>query len=212
MARKKKKKRPGQKKATSAVVSTEKDDEEDESGDNNEGDNKGEVKQQQQKELTTAQELAKEARERRKEEKSIKAAERARKKKEKEEIAAMPGPSSLTLRHILIKHSEARNTFSKRLLAEVSKTKEDAMQELEKILEQLISVDGENIEVLEKLFADLALSRSDCATHVCGGKLDVKRKQMHVNFEEIAWSLEIGQLANGIVETDSGCHVIMRVA
>jgi hypothetical protein len=212
MARKKKKKRPGQKKATSAVVSTEKDDEEDESGDNNEGDNKGEVKQQQQKELTTAQELAKEARERRKEEKAIKAAERARKKKEKEEIAAMPGPSSLTLRHILIKHLEARNTFSKRLLAEVSKTKEDAMQELEKILEQLISVDGENIEVLEKLFADLALSRSDCGTHVCGGKLDVKRKQTHVNFEEIAWSLEIGQLANGIVETDSGCHVIMRVA
>ena len=39
----------------------------------------------------------------------------------------------------------------------------------------------------------------------------MKRKQMHVNFETVAWELEVGGLGPNIVETDSGCHILMRL-
>ena len=159
-------------------------------------------------ELTTEQELALEAKEERRQEKLAKNAERTRKKKEKEEIAAMPGPKQVTLRHVLIKHAQARNSFSKRTLTQVNTTKNEATAELKQMLVQL--EDTETSE-LERVFSTMALERSDCGTHVTGGKLDIQRRQMHVNFEKVAWSLEVGTLAPDVIETESGCHIVMRV-
>ena len=159
--------------------------------------------------LTTEQELALEAKAQRKAEKAAKAAERARKKQEKAEIAAMPGPTHVTLRHVLIKHSEARNSFSKRTLMDVDKTKTEATGELNVMLRQLKGTTS--TKELEELFASLALQHSDCGTHASGGKLDVQRKQMHVNFENVAWGLAVGELGPNVVETESGCHILLRL-
>ena len=195
MARKKKKRHTNQNKKTTTTTTN----------DASESPPIEETKQ----ELTTEQEIALESKNRRKLEKQEKAAERLRKKQEKEEIARMPGPSVLTLRHILIKHKDARNSFSKRTLMEVNKTKDEACSELQNILDQLKQI--EDTGILESSFADFALLTSDCGTHASGGKLDVKRKQMHVNFENVAWELEVGGLGPNIVETDSGCHILMRL-
>ena len=204
MARGKKKKNHGQKKANKPAASKQslQSDDDDDAASNSNGE---EVKE----ELTTEQEIAREAAAAKKEQRRVKALERARKKKEKEEIAAMPGPPLLTLRHVLVKHKEARNSFSKRTLTNVNKTKDEAISELEEILATLTLI--QDTGTLESSFADFALSQSDCGTHVTGGKLDVQRRQMHINFEDVAWSLEVGELASKVVETESGCHILMRV-
>jgi parvulin-like peptidyl-prolyl isomerase len=166
-------------------------------------------------ELTTEQELALEAKAKQKAARAAKAVARARKKKEREEIASMPGPSQVTLRHILIKHKEARNSFSKRTLTQVNKTKAEATNELSVLLNQLKEVPGsdgdDDVSALEKLFSSMAMSQSDCGTHVTGGKMKIKRRQMDVRFENVAWNTEIGRVAPSIIETESGCHILMRV-
>ena len=204
MARGKKKKNHGQKKANKPAASKQSQNDDDDD-DVDDASNSNEVKE----ELTTEQEIAREAAAEKKEQRRVKALERARKKKEKEEIAAMPGPPLLTLRHVLVKHKEARNSFSKRTLTDVNKTKDEAISELEEILATLTLI--QDTGTLESSFADFALSQSDCGTHVTGGKLDVQRRQMHINFEDVAWSLEVGELAPKVVETESGCHILMRV-
>ena len=208
MARGKKKKNHSQKRANPPAAS--KDDNEsheshESSHSNSNSNSEGEVKE----ELTTEQEMAREEASEKKRQRQVKAVERARKKKEKEEIAAMPGPPQLTLRHVLVKHNDARNSFSKRTLTDVDKTKDGAVAELEEMLSTLKLI--QDTGALESSFADFALSRSDCGTHVTGGKLDIQRRQMHINFEEVAWSLEVGELAPKVVETESGCHILMRV-
>lgn len=61
-------------------------------------------------------------------------------------------------------------------------------------------------------FEELARQFSDCSSAKRDGDLGrFRRGQMQRPFEESAFSLRIGQLSQP-VETDSGIHIILRVA
>lgn len=61
-------------------------------------------------------------------------------------------------------------------------------------------------------FAELASTESDCSSAKRGGDLGLfGRNAMQRPFEEASFALKVGELS-GIVETDSGIHIIMRTA
>lgn len=103
--------------------------------------------------------------------------------------------------HLLIKHRESRNPVSRRTGQEVSLTKEQARQELQAILDKLKS--GAD-------FATEASKRSDCSSFKKGGDLGFfSRGEMQKPFEDATCGLKVNEMS-GIVETDSGLHLILR--
>ncbi|KAH8869316.1 Peptidyl-prolyl cis-trans isomerase NIMA-interacting 1 [Schistosoma japonicum] len=68
------------------------------------------------------------------------------------------------------------------------------------------------IETGECTFEELARTESDCSSAHSGGDLDFfSRGQMQKPFEEAAFKLKIGEMC-GPVYTDSGIHLIKRLA
>eukprot|EP00620_Florenciella_sp_RCC1587_P017628 CAMPEP_0182558296 /NCGR_PEP_ID=MMETSP1324-20130603/1891_1 /TAXON_ID=236786 /ORGANISM="Florenciella sp., Strain RCC1587" /LENGTH=82 /DNA_ID=CAMNT_0024770463 /DNA_START=123 /DNA_END=371 /DNA_ORIENTATION=- len=81
-------------------------------------------------------------------------------------------------------------------------SKADAIAELEQIKAQITP---EN-------FQAMATERSDCGSCFKGGDLGLfGRGMMQAPFEEASFALEVGQIS-GIVDTDSGVHLILRYA
>lgn len=102
--------------------------------------------------------------------------------------------------HLLCKHTGSRNPVSRRTGERVTLSKEDAISELETIAKELT---WEN-------FAEQAAARSDCGSHAKGGDLGVfGRGMMQQRFEEAGFALDVGEIS-GIVDTDSGMHIIFR--
>jgi NIMA-interacting peptidyl-prolyl cis-trans isomerase 1 len=63
---------------------------------------------------------------------------------------------------------------------------------------------------LQDKFASLASANSDCGSHSHGGDLGLfGRGQMQKAFEEASYALAVDEMS-GIVETDSGVHLILR--
>jgi NIMA-interacting peptidyl-prolyl cis-trans isomerase 1 len=61
-------------------------------------------------------------------------------------------------------------------------------------------------------FADVAQVESDCSSAARGGDLgEFGRGQMQRAFEEASFALNVGELSQ-ICDTDSGVHIIYRVA
>eukprot|EP00275_Glaucocystis_incrassata_P001279 EC122428.1.p1 GENE.EC122428.1~~EC122428.1.p1 ORF type:complete len:106 (+),score=7.70 EC122428.1:83-400(+) len=61
-------------------------------------------------------------------------------------------------------------------------------------------------------FADLARAESDCSSAKNGGDVGMfGRGQMRKPFEDAAFVLRIGEIRQ-VVESDSGLHLILRVA
>ncbi len=61
-------------------------------------------------------------------------------------------------------------------------------------------------------FEDLAKENSDCSSASRGGDLGTfGRGQMQKPFEDAAFALQVGEMS-GIVDTDSGVHIILRKA
>ena len=61
-------------------------------------------------------------------------------------------------------------------------------------------------------FAELASQVSDCSSAKRGGDLGLfGRGSMQPPFEEASFALKVGELS-GIVNTDSGVHIILRTA
>lgn len=61
-------------------------------------------------------------------------------------------------------------------------------------------------------FEDVAKERSDCSSFKRGGDLGYfSRGEMQPPFEKAAFALKVGEMS-GPVETDSGVHIIKRVA
>jgi peptidyl-prolyl cis-trans isomerase NIMA-interacting 1 len=59
---------------------------------------------------------------------------------------------------------------------------------------------------------ELAKTESDCSSAKHGGDLGFfGRGQMQRAFEEAAFALNVGQMS-GIIDTDSGLHLILRTA
>jgi parvulin-like peptidyl-prolyl isomerase len=108
--------------------------------------------------------------------------------------------------HLLIKHTGSRNPVSRRTGAEVTLAPADAMKELQEY-EQKIMAEG----VVES-FSKYAKERSDCSSFKQNGDLGFFGPgQMQQPFEEASFALKKDQMSK-IVSTDSGYHLIYRIA
>lgn len=107
--------------------------------------------------------------------------------------------------HILIKHKNSRRPASHRS-EHITITREEAIDQLKKIRETL---DNKEEDVT---FESLAKEFSDCSSFKRGGDLGMFGKgEMQPSFEKAAFALKIGETSD-IVESDSGVHIIKRVA
>ncbi|EDO17925.1 hypothetical protein Kpol_1010p41 [Vanderwaltozyma polyspora DSM 70294] len=105
--------------------------------------------------------------------------------------------------HLLIKHKESRRPASHRS-EDITISKEEAIEELKGYQEKLKND--------PTLFEELAKERSDCSSFKRGGDLGYFGKgEMQPSFEKAAFKLKINEISD-IVESDSGVHLIKRVA
>jgi peptidyl-prolyl cis-trans isomerase NIMA-interacting 1 len=66
-------------------------------------------------------------------------------------------------------------------------------------------------EAMQRMFRDIAKTESDCSSARNGGDLGMfGRGQMQKSFEDASFALGVGELS-GIVDSDSGIHIILRV-
>lgn len=115
-------------------------------------------------------------------------------------------PEKVRAAHLLIKHTNSRNPISRRTGATITQTPQDALAELTQ-LETKIRQQG-----VDQSFPKYAQMRSDCSSFKNNGDLGFfERGQMQAPFEDSAFSLQVGEMSS-IVSTDSGYHLIYRIA
>jgi len=108
--------------------------------------------------------------------------------------------------HLLVKHKDSRRPTSWR-----ERTIERTKEEAEKLVTQY-KKEIEESDNMEEKFAELAKQYSDCNSHSRGGDLGKFAKgKMQKPFEECAFSLKVGDLS-GLVNTQSGVHLILRTS
>ena len=104
--------------------------------------------------------------------------------------------------HILCKHTKSRNPISRRTGQPVTIDKNAAINEINSIIQQVRN------DPLK--FGLIAQQRSDCGSFMRGGDLGFfGRGEMQKPFEDATYGLRVGEIS-GVVDTDSGIHVIMR--
>ena len=112
--------------------------------------------------------------------------------------------------HILAKHARSRRPSSWRE-EKITCTKEQAVARLTSLrdtLHETVATGGSDTQLAAK-FAELAKTDSDCNSAAKGGELGkFGRGKMQKAFEEAAFSLAPGTLS-GIVDTDSGVHLVL---
>lgn len=102
--------------------------------------------------------------------------------------------------HLLVKHAGSRRPSSWKE-ENITRSKEEARKILQGYLQQI--EEGTN-------FAELAGKHSDCSSYKKGGDLGkFKRGMMQKPFEDAAFGLKVNELS-GIVDSDSGLHIILR--
>jgi NIMA-interacting peptidyl-prolyl cis-trans isomerase 1 len=112
-------------------------------------------------------------------------------------------PSKVKASHLLIKHSGSRRPASWKS-EHITRSKEEAIE----ILKQ----HQKRIQSGEATLEQIASTESDCSSAKRGGDLGYFEKgQMQPKFEQAAFGLDVGEMS-GIVETDSGVHLILRTA
>eukprot|EP00941_MAST-03F_sp_MAST-3F-sp1_P002229 g2229.t1 len=143
-------------------------------------------------------------------ERAKKRAMRKEEKRRKKELLLIP---EVRARHILVKHENSRTPFSRRTLLPVTRTKEEAHEILESLLEQLDDLADERGDAcVEEEFIRLAKEYSDCDTFSNGGDVGAFRRseKFQKQFEDEVYDvLEVGELST-IVDTESGSHLIFR--
>lgn len=88
------------------------------------------------------------------------------------------------------------------LQANITRSKEEAIG--------ILNGYASEINDSSEKFKELATKHSDCSSHAKGGDLGwFGPGMMQKPFEEAAYGLKIGQIS-GVVESDSGVHLIMR--
>ncbi|KAG8968424.1 hypothetical protein FRC03_007366 [Tulasnella sp. 419] len=110
-------------------------------------------------------------------------------------------PGQVRASHLLVKHAGSRRPSSWKE-EHITRSKDEAIAILNQYNAQ---IDGD-----PEVFARLASEHSDCSSHRAGGDLGWFGKgQMQRPFEEATYALEVGEIS-GIVDTDSGVHLILR--
>ena len=113
--------------------------------------------------------------------------------------------SEVRCAHLLIKHTGSRNPVSRRTGQQITMSPEDAKKELQQY-EAKIRSEGLNS------FPKYASERSDCSSYKNQGDLGFfGRGDMQEPFENAGFALQVGEMS-GIVSTDSGLHLIYRIA
>ena len=103
--------------------------------------------------------------------------------------------------HLLVKHRDSRRPSSWKE-TNITRTKEEAIEMLKGYEEQIRSG--------QTSLGDLAKSESDCSSARKNGDLGFfGPNMMQKEFENAAFALKPGEIS-GIVETDSGVHLIER--
>ncbi|CAK8988368.1 Putative peptidyl-prolyl cis-trans isomerase dodo (PPIase dodo) (Rotamase dodo), partial [Durusdinium trenchii] len=121
---------------------------------------------------------------------------------DKPEPVAMP--DKVRASHILLKHTGSRNPKSRRTGETITRTAEEAIAQLREFQAQI----GNDA----KKFEEIAGSQSDCNSFKHGGNLgSFGRQKMQKPFEDASFNLAVGEIS-GIIETDSGFHLILRTA
>mmetsp|Transcript_19326 Transcript_19326/g.32485 ORF Transcript_19326/g.32485 Transcript_19326/m.32485 type:complete len:116 (-) Transcript_19326:353-700(-) len=114
--------------------------------------------------------------------------------------------SQVRATHILVKHQGSRRAASWKDPDgdQIKKrTKEQAIEQLKKFMG---AIEG------GADWAQIAEKESDCGSAKQGGDLGFfGRGDMQKPFEDATYALEVGQIS-GIVDTDSGVHIIKRLA
>ncbi|CAI5723989.1 unnamed protein product [Peronospora effusa] len=125
------------------------------------------------------------------------------------------GLESVQALHILVKHSGSRRPSSWRQET-ITRSKAVAETKAGGIRDKLLACVEANMEkpseALRELFEDIAKEESDCSSAKRGGDLGpFTRGKMTPSFEKAAFGLKIGELSD-LVESDSGIHIILRIA
>jgi parvulin-like peptidyl-prolyl isomerase len=114
--------------------------------------------------------------------------------------------STVRAAHLLIKHTGSRNPVSRRTGQEVTLSPEEALQELRSYEAKLRQGN------VHEEFPQYAKERSDCSSYSRNGDLGhFGRGQMQRPFEDASFALQPGEMS-GIVDTDSGYHLIYRIS
>ena len=114
--------------------------------------------------------------------------------------------SQVRVAHLLIKHTGSRNPISRRTGQPVTLSPEDAMTEI-KAYQRRIEEQG-----VADTFPVCAKERSDCSSYANNGDLGFfGRGQMQRPFEDASFALSVGEMSD-VVSTDSGYHLIYRIA
>lgn len=113
--------------------------------------------------------------------------------------------SKLRAEHLLVKFSGSRNPVSRRTgQSTADMSYDDALAEIQKW--------AAAIAAGEITFEEAARQRSDCGSYAKGGDLGFFGPgEMMKPFEDGVRALEVGQVS-GVVQTDSGLHLIKRLA
>jgi len=121
-------------------------------------------------------------------------------------------PSEVHILHIVRKHADSRRPSSWRQ-EKITCTEDEAMDFLSNIRKELqyreACVDN---AAMKEFFKELARKHSDCGSAKKGGNLGTfARGKMQKIFEDAAFDLKVSELSK-IVSTDSGCHLLLRIA
>nr|CAB3264888.1 peptidyl-prolyl cis-trans isomerase NIMA-interacting 4-like [Phallusia mammillata] len=112
-------------------------------------------------------------------------------------------PEQVHCFHLLVKHKDVRRPSSWRQET-ITRSKEEALQLIQDYHQQIISG--------KYNFQDLAQKYSDCSSYKRGGDLGTFTKgKMQKPFEDASFALHSGEVS-GPVYTDSGIHIILRIA
>ncbi|KAG7389314.1 hypothetical protein PHYPSEUDO_010649 [Phytophthora pseudosyringae] len=135
-------------------------------------------------------------------------------KKKRRSADGSSGPESVQALHILVKHAGSRRPSSWRQET-ITRSKAVAEAKAGGIREKLLACVETNPgrpDALRELFEEIAKEESDCSSAKRGGDLGpFTRGKMTPSFEKAAFALQVGDLSD-LVESDSGVHVILRIA
>lgn len=115
---------------------------------------------------------------------------------------------SVRCSHILKKHEKSRKPRTWRGEV-ITRSVEEATHKIKEMRKRLVGCETDKER--HALFEQLARKESDCSSAQNGGSLGrFERGKMQKAFEEASFALEVNELS-GIVNSDSGVHLILRL-